>query len=424
MLTRADKPPYRVPSMAEVAAVPWNGFKVCSTFAGCGGSSLGYRMAGFRVLWANEFVAAAREVYECNARPGTIVDGRDVRDVKPEEVLAAIGLRAGELDVLDGSPPCASFSTAGKRARHWGKVKKYSDTAQRTDDLFFEFARMLDGIKPRVFVAENVSGLAKGVAKGYFLEILRELKRRGYRVRSRMLDAQWLGVPQTRQRLIFFGVREDLDAEPLFPAPLPYRYSVREAIPWITSARHDAKGWPNFTVGDITDRPAPAITAGSHGANNQHFKVTQSDRYDSEVDILDRPALTIRACMTSAPRVEAPDISRFAIGEEARKLAPGEQSERYFSLQRANPEQPSPTILAQHGGETIASVVHPTEPRKFTIEELKRVCAFPDDFELTGTYAQQWERLGRAVPPLMMRAVAEQVRAVLEAIDVRDARRA
>ena len=69
-------------------------------------------------------------------------------------------------------------------------------------------------------------------------------------------------------------------------------------------------------------------------------------------------------------------------------------------------------------------MVHPTEPRKFTIEELKRVCAFPDDFELTGTYAQQWERLGRAVPPLMMRAVAEQVRAVLEAIDVRDARRA
>src|SRR6516164_2000282 len=99
-------------------AVPWNGFKVCSTFAGCGGSSLGYRMAGFRVLWANEFVDAAREVYECNARPGTIVDGRDVRDVKPEEVLAAIGLRAGELDVLDRWQARAALGQGQEVQRH------------------------------------------------------------------------------------------------------------------------------------------------------------------------------------------------------------------------------------------------------------------------------------------------------------------
>ncbi|MCZ7641411.1 MAG: DNA cytosine methyltransferase [Verrucomicrobia bacterium] len=75
-----------------------------------------------------------------------------------------------------GSPPCASFSTAGKREKHWGKAKPYSDTVQRTDDLFFEYIRLIEGLKPRVFVAENVSGLVKGVAKGYFLEILARLK--------------------------------------------------------------------------------------------------------------------------------------------------------------------------------------------------------------------------------------------------------
>src|SRR5687767_12534658 len=119
------KPPYRVPSMAEIAAVPWNGFTAVSTFSGCGGSSLGYKMAGFRVLWANEFIPAAQEVYRAN-HPATILDTRDIRTVQPEDILDAIKLKPGQLDLFDGSPPCASFSTAGAREAGWGKVKKYS----------------------------------------------------------------------------------------------------------------------------------------------------------------------------------------------------------------------------------------------------------------------------------------------------------
>ena len=112
-------------------------------------------------------------------------------------------------------------------------VMRYAQVfTQRTDDLFFEYARLLKGLLPKCFVAENVSGLVKGVAKGYFLEILAALKGSGYRVEAGLLDAQWLGVPQTRQRLIFVGVREDLGLPPAFPRPLPYRYSVREALGW------------------------------------------------------------------------------------------------------------------------------------------------------------------------------------------------
>ncbi|MDO8605087.1 MAG: DNA (cytosine-5-)-methyltransferase, partial [Phaeospirillum sp.] len=156
-------------------------------------------MAGYRVLWASEFIPAAQETYRAN-HPGSILDTRDIRKVRPQEILAAIGMKAGEVDLLDGSPPCASFSTAGKREAGWGEVKSYSDVEQRTDDLFFEYARILKGIQPRVFVAENVSGLVKGTAKGYFLQILAALKGCGYRVEARLLDAQWLGVPQMRQR--------------------------------------------------------------------------------------------------------------------------------------------------------------------------------------------------------------------------------
>ena len=224
--------------MAEIAAIPWNGYNAISTFSGCGGSSLGYKMAGFRVLWASEFIPAAQDTYRAN-HPATILDTRDIRSVQASDILDAIGMKSGELDLFDGSPPCASFSTAGKREAGWGKVKAYSDTKQRTDDLFFEYSRLVKAIQPKVFVAENVSGLVKGTAKGYFLEILAELKQCGYAVSAKLLDAQWLGVPQMRQRVIFVGVRNDLVAQfgvkPVHPKPLAYRYSVRDALPWIAS---------------------------------------------------------------------------------------------------------------------------------------------------------------------------------------------
>ncbi len=420
-----DKPPYRVPSMPEIARIEPNGLKVVSTFAGCGGSSLGYRMAGFKVLWASEFVEAAREVYQANAAAGTIVDGRDIRKVDPLEVLRTLGLKVGELDVLDGSPPCASFSTAGKRQAHWGKSKKYSDVEQRTDDLFFEFIRFVKAMKPRAFVAENVSGLVKGAAKGYFIQILAAMKACGYRVEARLLDAQWLGVPQTRQRIIFVGVRDDLGLNPAFPSPLSYRYSVRDALPWVSRVEHDTSGL--WSAGEITDRAAPTVTVGVNSVNSNYFKVTdaQGAGYHSMGDLTDRPARADRASRAGTMMVESmivepeTDISRQAIGREYDKLNPGQQSEKYFSLVRADAGEPSPTVTAAGGQNAgIACVVHPTEKRKFAIAELKRICAFPDDFALSGSYSQQWERLGRAVPPVMMRFIAEAVRGVLQSQQV------
>ena len=377
-----SKPPYRVPTMQEIRDLPWNGFSAISTFSGGGGSSTGYRMAGFRILWASEFIDSARETYAANKAPYTVLDGRDIRQVKAEDILHAIGMKPGELDLFDGSPPCASFSTAGKREAGWGKVKKYSDKAQRTDDLFFEFSRLVRGVQPKTFVAENVSGLVKGTAKGYFIEIMKELKSCGYRVGCKVLDAQWLGVPQMRQRTIFVGVREDLGIDPVHPKPLPYQYSVRDALPWINQVVHDTSG--QFGVGEITDRPSPAITVSVNSVNSLHWKV-------------------------NGPEPET-DISRYAIGKEWDKLKPGEQSSKYFNLVRAAPNKPSPAICGSHGNSSTAGITHPHEKRKFTIAELKRICGFPDDFILKGTYAQQWERCGRAVPPVMMKAVAEVVR--------------
>lgn len=373
----SDKPPYRVPLMAEINALPWNGLRVASTFSGCGGSCLGYRMAGYKVVWANEFVPIAQESYKANAAADCILDPRDIRQVQPEEILEATGLQRGDLDLLDGSPPCQAFSTAGKREKGWGQLKSYEHGAKQANEtLFAEYTRLLQGLQPRAFVAENVSGLVKGKAKGYFLEILAGLKACGYKVSCRVLDAQWLGVPQQRKRTIFIGVRNDIDAEPTHPSPLPYRYTVRDALPWIAKVTQDPRGQFKVTINN-GDRPNDAVTT----TNAYHFTVEAETNFD-----------------------------RFAIGPEWDKLGPGEQSEKYFSLIRPSADAPSPSILASHGSPGIAGVTHPTEKRKFSIAELRRICGFPDDFILQGTYAQQWERLGNSVPPVMMAAIASTIR--------------
>ena len=336
--------------MDEIRALPWNGFTAASTFSGCGGSSTGYRMAGFKVLWASEFIDAARDSYKANAAPHTIVDGRDIRQVTAQDFLDATGLKVGELDLFDGSPPCASFSTAGKREDGWGKVKKYSDKAQRTDDLFYEFIRMVNGIRPKVFVAENVSGLVKGTAKGYFLEILAAMKAIGYRVTCKVLDAQWLGVPQQRQRTIFVGVREDLKLAPAHPSPLPYRYTVGESV-------------EGLLPGGEAKRLKPG---------------TDTHRY-------------WLATKPGAPL------------SEACKDLTGKNS--FLTHVKQSSHRPANTIT-----QGTQQLYHWAEPRTLTLQELRRVGGFPDDFELTGNFTQRWERIGRAVPPVMMYHIAATVR--------------
>lgn len=208
---------------------------VASLFSGCGGSSLGYQMAGFKVCYANEFVPAAAETYAANF-PNTHLDVRDVRTVTGADILKQVP--GGVLDVLDGSPPCQSFSSARRiHGDTTGKVTKYSDTEQRCDDLFDEYIRILRETMPKVFIAENVIGLATGSAKPYFNHIMRELKASGYVVECRKIDASRLGVAQARNRLIFQGVRDDLGLSPSYPIPQPRRLGVADVLPHIAKVR-------------------------------------------------------------------------------------------------------------------------------------------------------------------------------------------
>lgn len=191
---------------------------VISTFAGAGGSSLGYSMAGFRELLAVEWDDNAVETFRLNF-PGVPVYHGDIAKLSVEECLRLAGLTGPEqLDVLDGSPPCQGFSTAGKR-----------NMDDDRNQLFREYVRLLRGLRPKVFVMENVSGMVKGKMKLIFADILRELKASGYKVSARLLNAMYFNVPQSRERLIFIGVREDVGKVPSHPKAESKPVTVREA---------------------------------------------------------------------------------------------------------------------------------------------------------------------------------------------------
>jgi site-specific DNA-cytosine methylase len=201
-------PPRLTQAIAEVLrdeVLGTDRFTYISTFAGCGGSSLGYKWAGGRGLAAVEFDANAVATYRANF-PDTPVIDRDIAKVTAEELMEVARIGVGQLDILDGSPPCQGFSTAGKRV-----------ITDPRNSLFREYVRLIEGLQPRVFVMENVSGMVKGKMKLVFREVMLALKATGYDVRCKLLNAMYFNVPQSRERLIWIGVRPDVEKPPTFP---------------------------------------------------------------------------------------------------------------------------------------------------------------------------------------------------------------
>lgn len=267
---------------------------VISTFAGAGGSSLGYSMAGYHELLAVEWDNNAVETFRLNFPDVPVYHG-DIAKLSVDECLRMAGIQPGELDVFDGSPPCQGFSTAGKRIMD-----------DPRNQLFREYVRLLRGLRPKVFVMENVSGMVKGKMKLVFVEILKELKASGYHVSAKLLNAMWFNVPQSRERMIFIGVRDDLGIEPTHPKKGGRLVTVREAIsnisaPIEASAWMDGyavgKEWDGLALGKKSgryrslikpslDRPCPTLTKDchtNHAASVTHpFERRKFSSYESK----------------------------------------------------------------------------------------------------------------------------------------------
>ncbi len=341
-------------------------FTVVSTFAGCGGSSLGYKWAGGKVLAAIEWDKNAVETYRLNHH-GTPVLHRDIATVTVDELLEVTGLQPGELDIFDGSPPCQGFSTAGKRVMD-----------DPRNQLFREYVRLLAGLRPKVFVMENVSGMVKGKMKLVFVEILKELKAQGYKVSARLLNAMYFGVPQSRQRMIFIGVRDDLGIEPSHPNAETRPITVKESIGCVASFHNSSFSWK-----PMTDRPFATLTKTRSRAHLVDYEMRPiSDR--------------AQALWHKIP-----------IGKNGTSVSGPNKD---FSLFKLHPSRPCPTVCKeQTAGQGI---MHWAEPRYLSAVELGRVGSFPDAF-LWGSTENAVARIGNSVPPRFMQSIAEHIYATI-----------
>lgn len=195
--------------LTDLETVPKNGYKVFSCFACGGGSTMGYKMSGFDVIGCNEIDPRMLINYKKNHNPKysflESIETFKLREDLPKELY--------NLDILDGSPPCSSFSMAGSREKAWGKKKKFREgqADQILDDLFFHFIDLAKKLRPKVVVAENVKGMLMGNAKGYVKQIIGLFNVAGYNVQLFLLNGATMGLPQKRERVFFICTRKDLN---------------------------------------------------------------------------------------------------------------------------------------------------------------------------------------------------------------------
>ena len=350
-----------------------NKFSVISCFAGGGGSSTGYRLAGGKILLINEFVEEAISSYKKNY-PDTPVLVDDIKKYSGQDFLNKVKLKEGELDILDGSPPCSAFSVAGKREKGWDKTKNYSDgkTVENIEDLFLDFIRVAKEIKPKVIVAENVKGITFGEATKKLNEFIKAFESIGYYVTYKVLNAADFGVPQARERTIFICVREDvadaiglsfLNLVGIFPGEFGYQISMEDAIENIKNDENEIKELKEYYEGSFQKKFLDPIPF----RPKRHMKPSDPEFRDWN------------------PKASC------------------------FNMIRPCPTLPSPTLTQQGQKKGLSGVFHYADNRKLTIKELKRLMSLPEDYELTGTFDQQAERIGRMVAPKMMAEVAKSI---------------
>ena len=356
-------------------------FTVVSTFAGGGGSSTGYRLAGGKILLANEFVEEAARTYSENY-PETPVAVMDIRSITRKryvtEWFREHGIKVGELDLLDGSPPCSTFSIAGSMFSDKKSELDvtYSDTQQSNIGyLIHDSVYIALTTAPKVIVLENVPTMmpSKRTDKeddGIFSWAIERLRRDGYLCNVKVLTATDYGVGQIRRRMFLLAVRHDIAK----------RVDLKTEKQLLKEVFPKPSGEPR-TLRDVLD--------GVHIDERERQLLLSATRRSTRYEI-------VRALPKNPPKVT-----------RLRDVSTGWKSD--FSVERWSWDVPARTVTQLGVQSGRPNYFHPTEDRPFTINELKRIQALPDDFVLTGSFDQKAERIGRMVPPLLTSAIASQI---------------
>lgn len=339
-------------------------YRIIDCFCGAGGLSLGFERAGFEVVYAFDIDKASIDTYKHNPKfhrgPAFV---RDIYHVGKESIERDIGGELGTIDAIVGGPPCQGFS-----------VQRRGEDADTRNNLVLEYVRLIQEIRPKLFVMENVGGLLSVRGKPYLEQLTAKLGETGYRILQRKLLATDYGVPQSRRRVFIVG---ELGADGAFR----YRFPEPSGNPPKTV---------RMAIGDLM------------GKDERDVPNHKADKL-SDVNLR-----RIRAVKEGEGRDSLPDELQLDCHKN-------HKSHRHLDTYgRMAWDKPSPTITARFDSFSRGRFGHPALDRTITLREGARLQTFPDEFEFLGSKVEAARQIGNAVPPVLAERVAQSVRAALE----------
>jgi DNA (cytosine-5)-methyltransferase 1 len=392
------------------AANSWQPLSTIDLFCGAGGITEGFREAGYQCLYANDCMPEAIETFLLN-HPEAWAEADDVESVDAAQVRKRLGLKKGSLDVLVGGPPCQGFSINAPE-------RFLSD---KRNKLFKDYVRFLEEFEPKAFLFENVPGLLSLGDGKVFRQILREFEDHGYQVTAKILFAAHYGVPQERWRLILLGSRTAT-----IQPPKPTHYATGRAnfrsggtMTFQLTATDKDRLLPAVTVGEaIGDLPRIEI---GEGAEVVGYTVAAHSDYARMMRNPDGVTFNHFGSKLSKQNIERMkyvkpggswrDIPHSLLPKGMQRARKSDHTKRYGRLRNDGLAGTVMTKCDPHWG----TVFLPDQDRSLTVREAARFQSFPDAYRFVGPRVSQYEQVGNAVPVLMAKAIALQIRAHLEA---------
>ena len=367
-------------------------FTYISFFAGGGGSSCGYKLAGGDCRFVNEFQQVAVDTYLENW-PNTPHICGDIKNVTGKQIMEMTGLKVGELDILDGSPPCPPFSMSGTKKEGWNKEKTaYGMKQQNIEDLTWEMIRIAGEMKPKVIICENVKGLTMDYARDHLNRMVSDFEALGYSTTYKVLNGIHFGVPQKRQRVFIVSVRDDvLDTigmnwmliSSLFPEPaLNEEPTLEQAI------------------GDLRLDNENRVEA---------EELCEAMKKSAKYKWLKRLPKNPDKVVSVGDDVVGPWWDKVIAHRKKMGKELPERKSSFYQSRRVPWNQASHTLSEQGLQTSLAVHLHAEEDRVYTCKESKRLMTLPEDYKLTGTLNERLARMGLMVAPMCMKYVAESI---------------
>ena len=366
-------------------------FTYISFFAGGGGSSAGYKLAGGDCKFVNEFQQVAVDTYLANW-PNTPHICDDIKNISGKQIMEMTGIQEGELDILDASPPCPPFSMSGTKQKGWGKEKTaYGMKQKNIEDLTWEVIRITGEMKPKVVICENVKGLTMDYASEHLQRMVNDFEAQGYTTVWKVLKGQEQGVPQKRERVFIVSVRNDvLDdigmpfmlLSGLFPEPEKEFATIQDAI------------------GDLKHDNENASEA---------YELVEAMKKGAKWKWLKRLPKNPDRVVSVGDDVVGPWYDKVIAHRKKWGKTIPERKHSFYQSRRVPYNQASHTLSEQGLMTSLAVHLHPEEDRVFTTKESARIMTLPDDYKFTGTLNQNLARIGLMVAPICMKYLADEI---------------